>query len=231
MRVCLWCNQTLEESLYWTTFIRGSSSGDICEECHRRLALIKGNVCKKCHRPSEVSLCSDCQKWEVLFDGEDPLISNKSTFQYNEFIKEVIAKWKYRGDYQLINLFTSAIQKTVNHSLQEQLSESLLVPIPLSEERLKVRGFNQSLAIAKRMTKHQSQICSLLERTHTEKQSQKTRRQRVFSKNPFKLTKKTNKSVVLVDDIYTTGTTLRHAAKLLKQNGCPAVYAYSLIRG
>src|SRR5699024_5852153 len=100
-----------------------------------------------------------------------------------------------------------------------------------SKERLINRGFNQSLAIAEKLARNTSDIQQVLQRIHSEKQSKKTRSQRIFGKNPFKLIKKTNKSVILVDDIYTTGTTLRHAATLLKQGGCPAIYSYSLIRG
>src|SRR5690625_1097913 len=71
----------------------------------------------------------------------------------------------------------------------------------------------------------------ILTRIHSEKQSKKTRSERLSADNPFVAAKKVNKPVILVDDIYTTGTTLRHAATLLKEQGCPEVYAYTLIRG
>jgi len=49
--------------------------------------------------------------------------------------------------------------------------------------------------------------------------------------NPFNLVKSLNNPVLLVDDIYTTGRTLRHAAQLLKEAGCQEVYALTLCRG
>src|SRR5699024_2546140 len=149
----------------------------------------------------------------------------------NDLMKEMIAKWKYRGDYELLNAFSKDIKATMNTHLQNILKEYVIVPIPLSEERLHERGFNQSLAIANKLTDDKHRIQDILERTHGEKQSKKSRDQRIFRKNPFKLTKIINKTVILVDDIYTTGTTLRHAASLLSQSGCPAVYSYTLIRG
>lgn len=67
-------------------------------------------------------------------------------------------------------------------------------------------------------------------RMFSEKQAKKSRFERIMMKNPFKQTEPFNKPVVLVDDIYTTGRTLRHAAQLLTENGCPEVYALTLCR-
>lgn len=215
----------------WFSFINGSEINNLCRQCEKELKFISGCTCVKCYKLTRSQLCDDCMKWSQFFNGNDPLEKNISTFHYNDFLKEVIAKWKYRGDYVLIDMFNTHMTKTVKKLWKSIVSEAIFVPIPLSRERLTERGFNQSLAIAEKLVKNKNDIQPILQRIHGEKQSKKTRTQRIFGKNPFKLIKKTNKSVILVDDIYTTGTTLRHAATLLKQGGCPAIYSYSLIRG
>ncbi len=118
----------------------------------------------------------------------------------------------------------------VQHVFQSKLAtygSPLIVPIPLSDERLYERAFNQAEVIAKWI---QPEIDLILRREHREKQSKKSRHERITSKNPFILTKTINKPVLLVDDIYTTGTTLRHASTMLKKHGCPRVDAFTLIR-
>ncbi|GGK02986.1 hypothetical protein GCM10007063_26570 [Lentibacillus kapialis] len=140
----------------------------------------------------------------------------------------MISKWKYRGDYCLGKAFARDYYNAFNHNLSFMASGTIAVPIPLSKERMAERGFNQAKMLADFLPLKSEEK---LTRTHHEKQSKKTRRERVTSSNPFHVTAAINAPVLLVDDIYTTGTTLRHAAYVLKKHGCPAVYALTLIRG
>lgn len=141
-------------------------------------------------------------------------------------IQTILAQWKYRGDYELGSIFKPMVQSIFKRRIK--ISDStLILPIPLSKERLHERAFNQATMIA---TWIGPPTESVLEREHHEKQAKKSRHDRISSINPFILTKAINKPVLLVDDIYTTGTTLRHVSTLLKQNGCPRVDAFTLIR-
>lgn len=160
--------------------------------------------------------------------NEDPLTRNVSIYTYNPLMREIIAKWKYRGDYMLIHMFRHIVRDTFLKQFTSIAKKALIVPIPLSHDRLLERGFNQAEALAHMLPGSQGNI---LMRTHSEKQSKKTRVERLSSQNPFAMKKKINKPVILVDDIYTTGMTLRHAAAILRKNGCPVVYAFTLIRG
>lgn len=231
MNNCLWCHEKIIEELNWSTIFVGNKSTKVCAQCYEGFSFINQKRCRKCFKKTSVSPCDDCRRWDKFYEGRDPLKRNIATFTYNNFMKAVIAKWKYRGDFELIHMFSDPIKKSISTYFHDILKKAIIVPIPLSDERLQERGFNQASAIAHQITRDKNKVKNILVRVHNEKQSKKNRFQRIYRKNPFKLRKKTNKTVILVDDIYTTGTTLRHAASLLKQKGCPAIYSYSLIRG
>src|SRR5699024_5659239 len=179
MTFCLWCDEEIAYQMYWASLIRGSECKQICSHCYKKLIVIKGKTCNKCFKPSSKKICNDCKSWHKFFNENDPLIKNISTYEYNDLMKEMIAKWKYRGDYELLNAFSKDIKATMNTHLQNILKEYVIVPITLSEERLHERGFNQSLAIANKLTDDKHRIQDILERTHGEKQSKKSRDQRI----------------------------------------------------
>ncbi|SHF89339.1 ComF family protein [Ornithinibacillus halophilus] len=223
---CTWCFEEIIVDVNWSTLIPKPPTY-LCDTCENKLVKITGQRCMMCSRESKMKLCSDCTYWKEHYKGEDPLTSNYSLFTYNQHMQDMIAKWKYRGDYEVGKAFQSYFSQGFKQKFSK-MKNIIAVPIPLSEERLEERRFNQALMLAEALTIPCEEI---LERDHSEKQSKKTRYQRISSENPFKLKKTINKSVILVDDIYTTGTTIRHAASLFKQVGCEAIYAYTLIRG
>ncbi|WP_353737005.1 phosphoribosyltransferase family protein [Bacillus sp. CMF12] len=105
-----------------------------------------------------------------------------------------------------------------------------LVPIPLSSERLYERGFNQSSALI-----HEAgfTVTELLSRIHSEKQSKKSRQERIHLHQVFQPLNVDieDKIILLIDDIYTTGSTLYHAAKVLKAGGAESISSITLARG
>jgi competence protein ComFC len=135
---------------------------------------------------------------------------------------------KYRGDAKLMEAFYPLARSRIKSIPRK----SLLVPIPLSNERQYERGFNQAEIFAKNLT---ANVQPLLKRvTHEEKQSKKTRKDRMAKKNnPFIVTNEgglKNKSILLIDDVYTTGSTLRYAAKVLKDAGADQISSITLAR-
>ncbi|WP_164668077.1 ComF family protein [Virgibacillus doumboii] len=225
---CLWCDGEIITEISWDNFFTLSKPKNLCESCENKLIQLKGNRCKKCSRISEEALCSDCKWWETYGEQDDPLVFNYSVFQYNEQMQAMISRWKYRGDYCLGKAFELFYTNAFQQNYSFLAKNAVVVPIPLSDERLKERGFNQALTLADFLP---LETCEIITRVHGEKQSKKTRKERIMAINPFKMTETINKPAILADDIYTTGATLRHAASLLKENGCPAVYALTLARG
>jgi competence protein ComFC len=233
---CLICDQTVKRHLTWTTLLFPSEQPLICEKCDRKFQLIEGDLCKVCGRPFQEmeesyrrgEHCLDCVRWEEDENWNDLLRQNRSLYLYNDWMKEVMALYKFRGDHKLSEVFRRRWVKLYQAACT---SHCLIVPIPLSEERLYERGFNQSAVLAEFLGKP---VHNLLERHRTEKQSQKTRKERLETDQLFRMKSEVRlegKSVLLIDDIYTTGTTLRHAARVLKEAGCVSVSSLTLARG
>lgn len=221
---CLACDEEIIIEQNWTNFLWPELPKNICTHCEDKFSYISRLRCRICARHGINGVCRDCIEWQKK---RNLLTKNESVFRYNEYIQECITKWKYRGDYQLGNIFKQAWCNHFEKTYAKQLKNYIIVPIPLSEEREKERGFNQAEMLAQFLSPH---IHLILERNHSEKQSKKSKKERLQNENPFHLKETIKKPVILVDDIYTTGITLRHAANVLKDNGIPVVYSYTLIR-
>ncbi|RDI40129.1 ComF family protein [Falsibacillus pallidus] len=224
---CLYCHEPVYPNFNWTAMIKVCDIEPFCPACQDELQLIEGERCKTCSRPQKESgQCQDCIQWE---EGEwsGSLSQNHSFYVYNDFFKEVLAKYKYRGDYLISKAFSNLIKRLIKKEKPD-----IIAPIPLSAERLYERGFNQSEAL---IIEAGFQPAHLLERTHSEKQSKKSRRERIEAEQVFRLNPECatiieKKSILLIDDIYTTGATLRHAAKVLKDNGAKKVSSLTIAR-
>lgn len=223
---CLWCDEEILTETSWSTLFYPTKHKYICTRCEKRLSIITGNRCIQCSRKSEHQLCTDCLGWRISNNGKDIITFNYSVYSYNNYMQEIISKWKYRGDYELGFMFKYCFE-THFRQIFKSIKNIVAVPVPLSKERLQERGFNQANMLASFLPIPTKE---LLSRVHNEKQAKKSRNERISSHNPFILKESLNKSVILVDDIYTTGTTLRHAADVLLKSGCPEVFTYTLVR-
>lgn len=230
---CLICNDVIRPNIGWKAIFSMEKELLICHTCEGKLERIEGETCRICSRPLHLldekfrngDLCHDCIRWEEDPEWKSFLEKNNSLFLYNDFLKEVIAKFKFRGDYVLAKVFVVFFKKELT-----KMAADLLVPIPLSEQRMYERGFNQATAILIESGFAPSEILS---RIHSEKQSKKSRSERIHLSQVFKVDPNHNlegQRIVLIDDIYTTGSTLRHAAKLLKGAGAESVQSLTLAR-
>jgi competence protein ComFC len=230
---CLICHENIPPIIGWTALFTPEKEKWICPICEGKLEKISGETCRICSRPFHSideqfrngDLCHDCVRWEGDSEWSGFLDKNESIFQYNDFLKDVIARFKFRGDYLLSKVFAESIKDRL-----ATIEANLFVPIPLSNERLYERGFNQAEAI---LVEAGFFPTNLLTRIHAEKQSKKTRSERIQHPQVFQIFDEINlegKKIVLVDDIYTTGSTLRHAAKLLKTAGADYIQSVTLAR-
>ncbi|MBB6453633.1 competence protein ComFC [Salirhabdus euzebyi] len=224
---CLWCHDDIMPDITWLNFWNPFyEPGKICTTCKEGFPIIVDHVCPMCSRPSKnEEVCGDCQRWSNSEAFQGALERNVSVFSYTPIMKDMMAKWKYRGDYELIHMFSEDVRKKFKEAFGK--SKATLVPIPLSSSREKERGFNQAKAIAMLLKRP---IESVLTRVQDEKQSKKTRQERMEAENPFQLVKEVKGEIILIDDIYTTGMTLHWAAELLKKGGSTKIQSFTLIR-
>lgn len=229
--ICVICLATVMPDFNWTYLLSKEPECYLCAGCKEKLEEIKGETCGICGRPLHLleavyvknGVCHDCKRWDESEEWKGILGANQSLFLYNDFLKETIARFKYRGDFRIAASFVSYLPKDLGKN-------KVVVPIPLSEERLYERGFNQTEAV---LLYAKIPYFNCLVRLHSEKQSKKTRKERLEIENIFKLEQKERiiaQDILLVDDIYTTGSTLRNAAKVLKEAGAKSITSFTIAR-
>ncbi len=112
----------------------------------------------------------------------------------------------------------------------------VILPMPLSAQRLAERGFNQALLLAKALNPHKTQALTLLKLRHTARQSSLKRSERLLNLagalavSPFRAASLRGQHVLLVDDVMTSGASLNTAAQVLKQAGVQSVKALVFAR-
>lgn len=227
---CLICHEIIYTPVGWNAIFSKEKEQFVCPTCEQKFKKVTGESCQICGRPlangfRQDDLCLDCVRWEGDPEWTGLLNRNVSLFLYNDFLKEIIAQFKFRGDYALAKVFKEEMRQRLT-----TMDFDELIPIPLSAERLYERGFNQAAAL---ISEAGYIPTPLLTRIHSEKQSKKSRRERIHLQQVFQISAKidlTGKKLILVDDIYTTGSTLRHAAKLLKNAGASTVQSLTIAR-
>lgn len=225
MPKCAVCHTDFALAHSWNHLFLLIEEKRLCFRCEKSLVEISGAICKVCGRRLEKEgVCSDCKAWE---SQKKVLVKNRSIYIYNEGMKEVMNQFKFRGDIEVIHAFASEVKAL----FQKEFSDvDDIVPVPLSMERLYERGFNQSEAIASLIGRN---VSNLLVKAHQEKQSKKGKFERIKEQNPFSYVGSRTikgKKILLIDDIYTTGTTLRNCAAVLLEAGAESCSSFTLVR-
>lgn len=102
MNRCLVCDDGMKQALTWRSLLKRAEARAICEGCEGKLNRITGETCSMCSRELDGEymtgdLCLDCSRWERDGEWRGYLSKNISLFHYNECLKDIIAKYKYRG--------------------------------------------------------------------------------------------------------------------------------------
>ena len=146
-----------------------------------------------------------------------------SLFPYNSQYRKAILRWKYRGVRKYAIGFTDLLVQQGIFKENEYDKETVLVPIPLASSRMKKRGFNQALDLAMQISKRTGlPVLDCLKRTRdTIPQSSCTKEERYQNakKSMCVICQKDKlnvKSIILIDDIYTTGSTIKEAIRAIK---------------
>lgn len=210
----------------------------ICPRCQKDLKEPRFTSCFFCQKRSLYGLThQNCLK-KLNIDGVGFL------FYYNNFLKKIIKNTKYRLATEVLEELTKIIKpETFNHLefYKKLSSKTYFQPIPLSPKKFRERGFNQALLITKFFQNYFNySIADFLIRVkETKPQAElKTKRERFNNlKGAFKINPNCQQDlilksrIILIDDVITTGSTVKEAAKTLKKAGADKVYVLALAKG
>ncbi|MDD3711462.1 MAG: double zinc ribbon domain-containing protein [Patescibacteria group bacterium] len=215
----------------------------LCQKCFRNLKF-KDPHCPNCDNNSKIGIfCDKCRdKFElkgvlVAGDFNDKNLATLIKYYKYNFIKEL---GNYLGlflvNFLNNNIRTNPIMKNNNSELNLDLDNYLIIPVPLSKKRLRWRGFNQSQILAKKIggeigLKISLDLVRVKHRTAQAKLNKKGREENL--KNCFKWKGENLKEqkIIIVDDVYTTGSTLNEVAQELKKHQAGEIWGLVLAKG
>ena len=202
--------------------------------CTVPIVSIYPQTCGICEKIAQNSLCKKCEL-ELKKQKEVRIIRDGEEIQYKYF-NELMYIFKYEGQIRKMILDYKFNEKSymyltfVNFLLKnEKIFENIkkydrIIPVPISRQRLKTRGYNQSLLIAKEIAKQTKlefvnnclfKTKNIIEQSKLNKEDREKNIQGVYKLQNMQLIK--NKKILLIDDIYTTGSTVNECSRILRQ--------------
>jgi ComF family protein len=221
----------------------GADGLDLCAGCRADLPGI-GPCCARCALPlpgpgasgrsgqaAPDRLCGPCQRHPPPFDH------CHAPFRYEDPLPALIAGLKFRGRLHLLRLLGALLARSLSDAGGEL--PALIVPVPLHPQRLRRRGYNQALELARVAGRVlelpvDSDCCSRVLATRPQADlDQKARRRNL--RGAFRVTaageaRLAGRHVAILDDVVTTATTVGELARALRQAGCARVDVWAIAR-
>lgn len=202
---------------------------ELCPDCIKKIVVLnQRNLCSICGDISiNGMICSECQIKKPYFD------QLRSWGTYSGVLREVIQKIKFNRGLGLIGYFTTA---SIGFIKSWNIEIDHIVPVPLGKNRHHNRGYNQASLIARPISRNLHipyKLRAISRAKETSSQvglNAKEREQNVLNAFEGDLEINQNKSVLVIDDITTTGSTLNECAKALRNSGAKKVYCFTLAR-
>jgi len=220
----------------------------ICRSCLKKIVINTPPFCRRCSRhisrPSLVSgagprleqdrgrgnqLCQEC------LNTNSRLEQVWSWGIYGDILKKFVYLFKYKKRGHLLNVLKNYLYEFFE---QNRITENIdiIIPVPLHPLKLKQRTFNQSEIIAWLIAKkYKKDVLNLLvKRRFTTAQNQLNkieRRKNIKDSFESRNIVFSGKNILIVDDIFTTGTTMNECARVLLKGGAGKVYGFTLARG
>jgi Predicted amidophosphoribosyltransferases len=206
----------------------------LCDKCIERMRWAVGRTCAKCGKILDDNwrheLCTDCRNVNHIFDRGFTCV------QYGLYEKTVVTEYKYRLKSFIGREIAEIMFDRMEH---EDLEYDIVTSVPVHSSRLKKRGFNQAALVAglfaKKTGKPYAEL--LVREKHTEAMKMLGVYERMenvkdaFAAKPDAVSAAKGRDILLVDDIYTTGSTADSCAAALKKSGAKKVYVLTFAAG
>lgn len=223
-QVCLSCHSVFEFG----------EEKNFCESCENEILYLSNSVCKICghnlKNPDITSfVCGDCLQDKPSFEWA------RSVFELSPVLSKILYSFKYAFDESALPWVSKEMASYLQNHCQA-MEFDYIIPVPLHTWRLLRRGYNQSLSLATSLARQRNEKINFEnfvkikstspQSTLSKKEREKQLKGAFALKSPevFK-----GKNILLIDDVYTTGSTLRECAQVLKRAGAKA-YAFTLAR-
>ncbi len=203
----------------------------ICPACRKKLKLLTPPYCMKCGKKlqSEGEFCEDCRRIRHSF------VRGRALYEY-ESVAGCVYRLKYGGRREYADFFGEEMAEHLG-SFIRQIKPDALIPIPLHKRRFRKRGYNQAELLAKALGTRTGipvaadylrriRDTTPLKLLNPAERQNNLKKAFIIGENDVKL-----KTVIIIDDIYTTGCTVDEAARALKKSGVERVYYIALACG
>lgn len=214
---------------------RPSETRGIEAELWTALQFLDDPCCALCGYPFDFKVpagthCAACEAYPPAFDGA------RSAFVYDAESRGIILRFKHGGQTDGLPVFARQLSRAGRDMLA---SADMLIPVPLHPKRLRQRKFNQAGLLAKALSSESGMpwhhdVLKRVKNTPSQgHHTAKSRRRNVrgaFAVPEDKRELINDKTVILIDDVYTTGATLSACSKTLKRAGAENVFALTLAR-
>lgn len=200
-------------------------------DCLKQMKLLTPPYCMKCGRKTmrTSGLCGNCEREKKEF------IRGRCLYEYKAVAKSIY-RFKYYGRREYARVYAEEAADYLKDFFRE-VSPDALVPIPIHRRRYAKRGYNQACELAKEISKitgipvtdkllKRRRNTAPLKLLDPDERQKNLKNAFIVGENSVKL-----KTIILIDDIYTTGTTMNEAAKVLHKAGIPDVYFVALAGG
>ena len=217
------------------SLIDGTRNYSLCDGCMEKLHWITGRTCDKCGKALPDTyrgkLCYDCMTYEHSF------VKGYSCLTYGMYERQLIFDMKYNGKSYLAEKFADILYDRI---CCEDVDPDGVIPVPVSRRRLRERGYDQSELMAKALGKRWdvpvwTDVLRRKKNTPFLRGYSPAEREEilrgVFSVSPSGIRRIQGKHVMLLDDIYTTGTTADACSRALLEAGAREVSLLTLASG
>lgn len=202
----------------------------ICPECEKKLRPIGHPRCYKCGKSiEEGEYCKDCQKHTHIFD------QGRGIFVYDGIMRRSVTRYKYYGCREYGDFYAKAMYRYAWKNLN-QWKPDLIVPVPIYKSKERLRGFNQAAYLANRLGCYtgipvDTDLVQKVVKTKSQKKLNAMQRRKNLEK-AFLVTKNIRgKDILVIDDVYTTGSTIDAMAGCLRKRGAKNIYFLTVCIG